>query len=165
MSKHSRNKLAKRLKELGYGKLYIGSKSQARRYYTSRTCEYLLSWLDLKVGDVVNDCDLFNYEISKLPPLYRRSPPFRAVPTGKTLVWDCDSQCFFTSGGASCGCSVPEPALSAEKVRERHRGFWEYAEAKEETAWWLPKEPDSVYQRWKKDKSYPICDDRGMKLK
>jgi len=158
MSRHSRKKLAKRLKELGYGKLYIGPKHQARRYYNARTCEYLLGWLDLKVGDVVNDCDLFNHEISKLPTMYR-------TPWEDTLVWDCTPTCFFSDGGASCGCSVPEPALSAEQVREYKRGFWEYAESKEETTWWLPQDPESAYQRWKKDKSYPICDDRGMKLK
>jgi hypothetical protein len=48
-----RKELAKKMKEAGIGKLYVGNFRTARRYYDSSTMKYLLERLELFAW---NDC-------------------------------------------------------------------------------------------------------------
>ena len=100
-----RKQFARELKAAGHHvPLYRGNKRVAWSYYKAPLLRRLLTLLALKPGDVVNDCDGFNHEISSIVGVSIRH--FRGC-----RVLGIDGQYAFTDGTWSCGCpSGPDRA-------------------------------------------------------
>jgi hypothetical protein len=130
-NKAKRAKLAKRLKELGMGKLYKGNKKVAWRMLNSTFLNNMLWKLQFSPGDIVNDCDAANHVIVKWPYSKRT---FRQWLDISVKGWVIEVAQFEDQDGRwSCGCPYqsPEKALSREEVEGHFRKYLNDNELKE----------------------------------
>lgn len=157
-----RVQLAQELKRQGFGKLYRGRGRIARKFLSSGYMKDQLAKLQFKPGDLVNDCDGFNWRIIKWNSRYKAYNRWFGDPIKHDVkVFDIGDQYFKTENRMSCGCSPPEPAWPAEQV---NNFFKEYLLNPTE----LNKDSvDTPYhkamrQYFSEGKS--ICDDEGKVL-
>ena len=68
--------------------------------------------LELKVGDVIHDCDGWNHVVVKEPHIYKYRGGF-----GFMLPWT-DFSLDLEGGRCSCGCSVPVKGYSVEMMKQ-----------------------------------------------
>lgn len=154
-----RKQLALKLKEKGYGKLYSGCRRRAFRWLSAPEMRQTLFMLNLKEGDLVNNCDSYNHFV-KVVPKPRWS--FYCGKTQRTRVKIFDNQVEFTDGSLSCGCPTsPEPPLSVDAIRKTMFHTPEEIADLKEGGWWTEK--DQLRQD-RLEAGLPICDEHGCKL-
>jgi hypothetical protein len=153
----NRVKLAKRLKELGLGKLYSGNKKVAWRRLNVRQ---LLRFLQWKPGDVVNDCDGLNHVIVK--PIWRRATFSHWYGKPIRGWWFDADQYEFTDGRWSCGCPAsPDPPLSREEIETYMQAYVSDAKLREQ-GWTITVYHEALRQAFAAGEH--VCDERGILL-
>lgn len=110
-----RVKLAKALKEHGFGRLYTGNKRVAWGMLWANHMDELLLKLRFKKGDVANDCDGLNHRVVEWLVERREFHHWRE---GVHKGWVFSMSQFIREDGCySCGCpSGPEPAKTREEI-------------------------------------------------
>ena len=121
-----RVKLARRLKELGLGKLYCGDKRVAHRRLYAGQLKELLWKLSFAPGDLANDCDGFNWVVIRWLTGHSSNYGYNRGWDSKAIqgwVFETDQ---FEKGDNwwSCGCpGSPSPAWTQEQV-EQYMKAW-----------------------------------------
>jgi len=147
MGNHAkRRQVALRLKELGLGPLYLGSKGAARKRLSARTLDDLWRFLSLEPGDVAHDCDGFNHAFKALIP--RRFYHSR---------W-ASRECEFEDGQRSCGCSPPDLPESREVIEA---GMKTFLNNPDHAGWDSPLNEEF---RKRLNAGESICDEQGLLL-
>lgn len=162
MGNHAkRRQVALRLKELGLGKLYRGSKVAARKRLSTRTLDDLWRFLCLEPGDVVQDCDGFNHVFKELLPLRFHHSRWASRELGiasvRGWVFHVD-QCVFEDGQRSCGCSPPCLPESREDIEA---GMSTFLNDPAHVGWDSPLNEEL---RKRLNTGEFICDEQGLLL-
>ena len=158
-----RVKLAKRLKELGMGKLYSGNKKVAWRLLSAYQLNSMLRKLQYAPGDICHDCDGFNHVVVKWVDGIRSFKHWSY--TGKYIRgWVIDVDQFEKSnGGWSCGCpDGPNPPTSREDIEQYMNAYLNDPKLKEQG--WVTDNPINVKRRDALNNGEHICDERGILL-
>jgi len=153
-----RVKLAKRIKELGYGKLYRGSKRVAWRHLYSGKLDELSRKMAFAPGDVANDCDGFNWRIVS----WRWERYFFAIWHGKPIRgWYFDVDQFVKENGwFSCGCpSGPDLPQTRQDIEAYLKAYVNDPKLAEQ-GWINGKFYDALRQRFAAGEH--ICDEQGV---
>jgi hypothetical protein len=162
-NKAKRVKLAKRLKQLGMGKLYSGNKRVAWRLLCAYQLNSMLRKLQYAPGDICHDCDGFNHVVVKWVEGIRSFKHWSY--TGKTNIkgWAIDIDQFEKSnGGWSCGCNTsPDPPTSREDIEKYMTAYLNDPKLKEQ-GWTVSALDDR--RRDALNRGEHICDERGILL-
>lgn len=159
MGNHAKRRaLAKRMKELGYGKLYSGSKRRAWRFLHGHHCDDQLRWLSFEVGDVFHDCDGFNH-VNHGHQLRERDYPRWELGKGSRGWVRYVEHLDKGNGWISCGCGPPDRARTREEIEQFFRGYL-YESANSE---WTKDDFHNEIRR-RLDEGIPFCDDQGVVL-
>lgn len=149
MKKKLRQEVARLMKEKGLGKLYAKSANQARKGLTTFQMRKLLRILEIKPGDIVNDCDGFNHVIKEI---------HLETHTTYNGINYVEHTVVFESGRFSCGCgSEFQPALPPEVIDRYHRAYMHDEHLIKQG--WI--NPDSwMFKCWEEGKM--VCDENGF---
>lgn len=148
-----RRKVAKAAKEAGLGKLYLGTRRQAFRFMRAEHLRSLLWAINLRKGDLVNDCDCFNHYVDECI--------FERIGYGQVLTLE---RVRFEDGKMSCGCpGSPAMPWSNDEIYEFWNEYYtpENIQRIKDLGFW--KEWDE--KRFKRmHNNQPLCDENGVKL-
>ena len=158
-----RVKLAKRLKELGMGKLYSGNKKVAWRLISSGQLNSMLRKLQYAPGDICHDCDGFNHVVVKWLPSIRDFT-YWSYSGSYIKGWVIDVDQFEKqNGGWSCGCETsPDPPVSREYIEQYIKKYLNDPKLNEQG--WVTNEGLDKKRREALNNGEHICDERGILL-
>lgn len=130
MNKATRRRIvAKRLKELGHGKLYSGNKKVAWKLLRGEVLWRLHTALFYTKGQLVHDCDGLNHRIDKIDPIIYGND-FADIYSGVEHT--------FADGLRDCGCmrGVLDLPPTQEQIEKWITGYLEQHELDTaETGW------------------------------
>jgi hypothetical protein len=135
------------------GKLYSGHRHSALRGLRAWSLRQLKSYLSIKPGDVVHDCDGFNHIV-------------RAVEFYKTTAYTSNSKIVvaadvvFEDGRIACNCSVPKKPRAREEIEAYFRAWYADNGLR---PWWHELGVDQRRCDALKNGQH-ICDKRGVLL-
>lgn len=145
-----RREAARLLKARGLGPLYRGNKRLAWQSYPAYQLRRIITRLQLKEGDLQQDCDAFNHR-------FKRFKLDRLSYDGAEVVRIDDVE--WMDGRYACGCGYsPSAPWSAEEINRYHCEF--LREHDDIDADYIPEWLREAIAR-----GWSVCDEDGLSLR